>query len=704
MQLNKNKKYTLYLSIIAFIIFAFARPGGEEDPISNKESLLMQVVLQSLKQKLFNPTPIDDDLSEKVYDSYFGRIDNGKRFFLKSDMKAFSDHRLLLDDYALVSDFEFFDKVQTTRDARVEQVKGYYKDILTKPFDFDKKETIETDPDKIDYPKDEAELRLRWHKWLKYRVLVELETKLTRQEKAEEDNDTSITILPFAELEVNARAKVLKDFDRWFVNIDQEDRDDKIAIYINTFSNVIEPHTQYFPPLDKENFDIRMSGKLEGIGAQLLPKDGYIKVTRIVPGSASWKQGQLEVNDLIMKVGQGSEEPIDIVDMNMDDVLPMIRGKKGTEVRLTVKKEGGNIITIPIVRDVVVLEESYAKSALIEDTEDKDRVGIIDLRSFYADFNDPKGRRSSTDLRKEVEHLMADNVDGIIIDLRFNGGGSLYDAVDMTGLFIDKGPIVQVKASQGQPLVLNDENPSTLYDGPLVILVNPYSASASEIMAAALQDYGRAVIIGTAPSTFGKGTVQRFFELDQVVPAEFKKYGELGSIKITTQKFFRINGGSTQLKGVIPDIILPGVYTYISTGEKEEEYPMPWTEIAPSVYEKSSVKKMNSIQKKSGARVKDNEAFHLIDERAKWIRDQREATEISLNLADYRALQKMYSAKSKEYEAVVKESERLKFSVVAADAATVLGDTVRTSSMETWHKALKKDPYVLEAVEVIGDW
>lgn len=698
-----NKKYTLYLSFICFIVFSFVKPGYEEPPTS-RESLLMQVVLQSLKYNLYQAVPIDDELSKKVFDSYFGRIDSGKRFFLASDIEAFNAHRLKLDDYALDSDFEFFDKVNSVRDGRVKQVNGYYKEILAEPFDFETKETIETDPDKIEYAKDNTELRLRWHKWLKYRVLVELETKLIRQEKAQVDSDTSVVIKPFDVLESEAREKVFKDFDRWFLSIHQEDRDDKIAIYINTFSNVIEPHTEYFPPLDKENFDIRMSGKLEGIGAQLLPKDGYIKVTHIVPGSASWKQGELQVNDLIMKVGQGSEEAIDIVDMNMDDVLPMIRGKKGTEVRLTVKKEGGAIVTIPIIRDVVILEESYAKSALIEDTQDKDRVGIIDLRSFYADFNDPNGRRSSKDLRAEVEKLMADKVDGIIIDLRFNGGGSLYDAVDMTGLFIDEGPIVQVKSGSGSPQVLSDKDPKVVYNGPLVILVNSFSASASEIMAAALQDYDRAVIIGTAPSTFGKGTVQRFFELDPVVPQQFKSFGELGSIKITTQKFFRINGGSTQLKGVIPDIVLPGLYSYISTGEKEEEYPMPWTEIAASQYKKSSVKKMSTIQKKSAERVGVNDAFKLIDERAKWIKDQQDQTEVSLNLTDYRAQQELYRTKSKEYEAVVEEIKRLKITSVSADIITMASDTVRMTSMETWHKSLKKDPYIMEAVEVIGDW
>jgi carboxyl-terminal processing protease len=700
--MQSTKKYALYLIAVSFVIFSFSKPGPSEDDPS-RESILMELVLATLTQH-YETIEIDNELSKSIFDSYLNRVDNGKRFFLKSDIESFSKYRLLLDDGALYDDLEFFDVFVEVLDKRVEQASKIYKDILANPFDFETDEKIESDPDKLDYVKDEAALKLRWRQTIKYSVLREIDTKLTRQEKAQEDNDTSVTIKSFEELEIDARAKVLKDFDRWFLNLDQEDRDDKFATYINTILSVIEPHAEYFPPLEKANFDIRMSGQLEGIGAQLSPKDGYIRVTRIVPGSASWKQGQLKVNDLIMKVAQGDEEPIDIVDMNMDDVLPMIRGKKGTEVRLTVKQEGGVIVTIPIVRDVVILQESFAKSALIEDTEQEERVGIIDLRSFYADFDNKDGRRCSTDMLAEVEKLVADEVDGIIIDLRYNGGGSLRDAIDIAGMFIESGPVVQVEGRNGAAQALNDENPSIVYDGPLVVLVNSFSASASEILAAALQDYGKAVIIGTSPSTFGKGTVQRFYGFDQMVPDRLKHLGEMGSIKFSTSKFFRINGGSTQLKGVTPDITLPGLYSYISVGEKEEDFPMPWTEIKPAQYDKFSVKKMNSIKKKSEQRVEESEALQLIDDRAKWIKTQREETTVSLNLEVFRAQQELYRQKAEEYDAVVIEYERLEIESLSADLEALQADTVRMASMETWHKSLKKDPYIMEAVQVLEDW
>jgi carboxyl-terminal processing protease len=698
-----NRKFSIFLAIACIAILAFK--NADDDPeYPNKESLLVDVVLQSLEYNHYTPAKVDDMLSERAFDIYLKRVDNGKRFFLQEDIDGFQKHKKSLDDYAVKKDFAFFDELHKIRDMRIEQVKGFYKEILAQPFDFEKKEVIETNDDKVPYAKTTEELRNLWYKMLKYRVLLELYNKMERQEKAQEAKDTAFQIKAFDVLEKEAREKILKQFDRWAIDISQEDRDDKIAGYINTLANVLEPHTGYFPPLEKENFNIRISGKLEGIGAQLRQEDGYIKVVSIIPGSASWRQGDLGVNDVIIKVAQANEEPVDVVDMKMDDVLPMIRGEKGTEVRLTVKKTDGTIKTIPIIRDVVVLEESYAKSAVIEHKKIKKRVGLVDLRSFYADFNDARGRRCSQDVKREVQKLIAEGVDGIVIDLRYNGGGSLRDVVDMTGLFIETGPVVQVKGRDSRPQSLEDRDPTVLYDGPLVILVNSYSASASEIMAAALQDYGRAVIVGAAPSTFGKGTVQRFFDLDAVVPERYKELGELGSMKITIQKFFRINGGSTQLKGVIPDIILPGIYSYSETGEKEEDFPMAWTEIEPVYYKKTAIKKLDKILKKSEKRVFENEALRRIDERAKWFKSIQDDSQASLNLKEYDEQQEVFNKNSKKYEELSADIAHLKIDVLAADVAALESDTIRAESMKNWHKALKKDPYIDEAVQIIADW
>lgn len=701
--MSMNKKYAALLVTLCAVIFAFS-PTEDDPDYPNRESLLVDVVLQSLQYNHYKPAAVNNQLSERAFDMYFKRLDNGKRFFLQADIDEFKKHRQQLDDYALQKDFKFFDRIHEVRDQRIKAVEAMYTKILAEPFDFTKDEVIETDDDKLAFAKTEEALYSRWKKLLKYRVLLDMQVKINRLEKEAKEKEEKVEPIDMVALEKTSREKIKEQFDRWSKDIDKEDRDDRIAGYVNTIANVLEPHTGYFPPLEKQNFDIRISGQLEGIGAQLRQEDGYVKVVRIVPGSASWRQGELTVNDLIIKVAQGKEEPVYVVDMKMDDILPMIRGKKGTEVRLTVKKSDGTLKTIPIVRDVVVLEESYAKSAIIKHKKTKQEVGLIDLRSFYANFKNPRGRRCSRDVKREVQKLIAEGVDGIIIDLRFNGGGSLGDVVDMSGLFIESGPIVQVKGRDSRPRSLEDVDPSVLYDGPLVIMVNSYSASASEIMAAALQDYGRAVIVGTAPSTFGKGTVQRFFPLDPVVPQRYKELGELGSMKITIQKFFRINGGSTQLKGVTPDIILPGIYSYRNIGEKDEAYPMEWTEIAPVSYEKSVIKRMDKIKKKSAKRVASNELFTKIDQRGKWFKGLEDDTEVPLNLETYRAKQEAYDKEAKQYDNLNTAIADMEIRALAADAVVFESDTLRAQSIKNWHKNLQKDAYLNESVQIIGDW
>lgn len=699
--LKFNLKFLSVVLLAAFLFTSFA-PNNRSDEYPNRESLLMDVLLQNLFYYHYTAVDINDDFSARVYDTYLDRIDNTKRIFIQEDMDQFAKYRLSLDDFAKERTFEFFDEIQTVRAKRLEQVREYYKEILSTPFDFTQDEIFETDTEKLAYVSSEAELKERWRKLLKYRVMIAFKTKLDRQNDPKASEDPEFEMKSEEALEQEARETVIKEMERFFSTMDKQDRDDNIDEYFGVFASVIEPHTGYFPPLEKENFDIQMSGKLEGIGAQLIDKDGYVKVTRIVPGSASWKQGELEVNDLIIKVAQGASEPVDVVDMKLDDVLPMIRGQKGTEVRLTVKKTDGTIKLITIIRDEVVLEESYAKSAILTAEGSKSKVGLIDLRSFYADFENPKGRRCSRDVKAEVQKLMAEKVSGIIIDLRYNGGGSLSDAVDMTGLFIEDGPVVQVKSREGAASSLEDKDPNVLYDGPLVILVNSFSASASEILAAALQDYGRAIIIGEAPSTFGKGTVQRFFELDAMVPEEYRDLGELGSVKITTQKFFRVNGGSTQLKGVIPDIILPGVYSYLETGEKEEDFPMPWTEIRPTTYDVGALK-LDKIKANSQKRVENNPTFKMIDEEAKWFQQLQDETEISLNLEKYTADQAATDAKSEEFKAIENDIEGLTIDLLKSDAKDLKEGDVRLESMKTWHKDLKKDVYVMEAIRIIGE-
>ena len=523
---------------------------------SEKDQSLVAIIMQGLASYHFQPQNVNDDFSKKVFSEHVDHLDHYKRFLLESDVKTLRKYEISIDDEINASRFEFFESATKIIDQRVDEAEAYYKKILSKPFDLNIHETLEVDAEKLDFAKNKKELIERWRLNLKYAVIDKLYLLEQDQEKKKERNDSDFVEKSFSELEAEARDKVEKSHDLWFKRLHQLDKDDRLAGYLNTVTSMFDPHTNFYPPKDKDNFDIALSGRLEGIGATLQEKDGYIKVSQIVPGSASWKQGELEAGDVILKVGQGELEAVDIVDMPLDDAVMLIRGPKGTEVRLTVEKIDGSSTIIPIIRDIVILEETYAKSLLLESEKEGEKIGYIKLPKFYADFNGTGGRSCADDVEKEVAKLKAEGAKGLVIDLRNNGGGSLHDVVQMAGLFIEMGPIVQIKGREGAPYIMSDLDPRVQFDGPMVIMVNSLSASASEILAAAMQDYGRAVIIGSA-STYGKGTVQRFIELDAFLPESMKNLSPLGSMKLTIQKFYRVDGGATQLKGVIPDIVLP---------------------------------------------------------------------------------------------------------------------------------------------------
>nr|MBC8146491.1 carboxy terminal-processing peptidase [Bacteroidota bacterium] len=427
------------------------------------------------------------------------------------------------------------------------------------------------------------------------------------------------------------------------------------------------------------------------------------KVVAIVTGSASWKQGELKAGDLILKVAQGDDEAVDIVDMRLDEAVKLIRGKKGTKVRLSVNKIDGSIIEISIIRDVVIIEETYAKSALIKDKDEKKTIGYINLPRFYVDFNDPKGRNCADDITKELEKLKNANIDGLIFDLRNNGGGSLPDVVKIAGLFIEKGPIVQIKSRYGNPEVLRDLDSEVNYNGPLVILVNEFSASASEIFAAAMQDYERAIIIGST-STFGKGTVQRFFDLDKFSNAQANDFKPLGAIKVTTQKFYRINGDATQLKGVKPDIILPDIYSYMEIGEKEMDYPMQWSEISAVQYKPwVSTYSIEDLKNNSKGRIKSNSTFKLIDENAERLKKQRDDTKQTLNLDKYRKAQEELKISTKDFNEKIKQPTGVTVFSLSEDLLQINSDTSKIARTKDWHVELKKDNYIKEAFTILGE-
>jgi carboxyl-terminal processing protease len=697
----KIKSFLIFGLIIGVVSLFALYPRQIEDPIE-KEAVILKSVVNILERAHFKPKDINDDFSKKVYQSYLDLLDGGKRFLIQADVDKLKPYEKQIDDEILATKLNFFNASLDIINAAQSRVKSYYKEILAKPMTFNEKETISYDFDKMPYAKNEKELYARWEKILKANVLDEIVQVQNGQENDSLKVDKT-EIKSFATIEKEAREKVLKDYDRLFERMEKLRREDRFSDYINSITEQFDPHTSYFSPNDKEDFDIGMSGRLEGIGARLQADGEYTKVSEIVVGGPAWKEKNLEAGDVIMKVAQEGQPAIDIRGMRLDDVVSKIRGKKGTKVILTVKKVSGTMQNITITRDEVLMDESFAKSVIIGQEGVLENIGYIYLPKFYADFDNNKGRFSFTDVAKEVEKLKKANVNGIILDLRNNPGGSLNDVVKMAGLFIEQGPIVQVKSRENEPYVMNDEDKNYAYDGPMVVLVNHQSASASEILAAALQDYKRAVIIG-GTSTYGKGTVQRFVDLDRTVSVA-NNLKPLGQLKLTIQKYYRINGGSTQLEGVTPDIVLPDAFNYIKIGERENKSAMEWTKIAPARYTQNVfvINNMDDIKAKSKKRVETNPLFKAIDENAHRIKEQSDKKIYTLELDSYKKDMNSRKEQTKKFNALFKEIPGLSVENIPEDAKLIQRDSASIARNQTFIKNIKKDVYIEEAMQVIKD-
>ncbi|HMQ63621.1 MAG TPA: carboxy terminal-processing peptidase, partial [Flavilitoribacter sp.] len=591
---------TVFFSVLAAAALLMAAYFPKENN-EEKEAVLVRTIMRGLEYMHYQPPTIDDDFSHKAFDLYLDDIDSGRRFLTQGDVNKMKVFRNLIDDEATTGDLAFFDLSMDLLNEGLKKTQGYYREILASSFDFTKKEGFETDGKKRGFAKNDEDLREYWRQYLKYETLTRYADKLEAQGKKGEEAEKKSP----EELEQAARKEVLDMLDKWYEALFKFKREERLSIYLNTLTSIYDPHTNYYRPIDKETFNIRFSGRLEGIGAQLTSEGEFTKVANIVVGGPAWRGKELEEGDFILKVAQGSNDPIDIKGWDLDDVVQQIRGNKGTEVKLTVKKKvDGSVKDISIIRDIVIIEDNFAKSLILDGASEGEKVGYIYLPSFYADFEHSDGRFCAADVEQEINKLKDAKVNGIILDLRNNGGGCLIDVVKMSGFFIEDGPIVQVKSRGQKPEVMMDTDSKVQYDGPLIVLVNYNSASASEILAAALQDYGRAVIVGSN-STYGKGTVQRFIDLDRTIRG-FDNYKPLGELKLTVQKFYRINGGSTQLRGVTPDIVLPDSYYFIPTGEKETENAMAWSEINPVDYNQRVLKldHLDQLKQRSEARVK----------------------------------------------------------------------------------------------------
>ena len=672
-------------------------------PRYTREMVLGNILKGALENMHLSNKQIDNTLSENAFKVYLERLDFGKQFLLQSDVKSLSNSKREFDDMLISGDLKILDDSSELLNKRIGQIEKHVEGLLAKPMVYTKKDVIETDPKKRIFPANEKELFAHWDRLMKYEVMSRIvdmkeeQNGLATDEKGNKKKPTTDKKLSEVEIEKDARSKVLKSYKKIFARLVNEKRSDKLDKFYNAITKVFDPHTNYLVPEEKEDFDIDMSGKLEGIGAILREDNAYIKVEKIVPGSASWKTKEVEAEDVILKVGQGKEEPIDVVDMSLRDAVKLIRGKKGTEVRLTLKKPNGLIKVVPIIRDVVEIDESYVKGTILELAPNKTKIGYINVPKFYRDFNDRAGRNVTDDTRKEIVRMNKEGVAGIIVDLRNNGGGALEDARMISGLFIEKGPIVQVKAHTGAVDILTDTDSTIDFQKPTIVLINRFSASASEIVAAALQDYGRAVIVG-GEFSHGKGTVQAVVDLDGYVSPMAKSYSPLGALKITIQKFYRVNGSSTQYKGVTPDIILPDQFSHLESGEKFLDYSIPWGEVKAVKYDKWKNKfDLKALRANSLLRVKKDPKFGHLNDTMKWYKDQKAKTKRSLALVDFEKERKEIREKTDIFK---KELENQSLAVVDMSG---LKDKAHQEKFEDFAKSLRKDAVIEESVHIMHD-
>jgi len=693
--MKRNYKVILLVTALSAILWSFIPREKTEDP--EKDKLLLELLTFVLEKGHYSPVEINDDFSKKVYKKYLDNIDPTKRFFIQSDIDEFSKYETSIDDMIKNKDLTFFNLTNARLLKRMSESREIYEDVLSKPFDFTAKESINVDYEKLPFSKSKSELKDRWRKQLKLSAL----SSITDKEQLEEDKkkkDNAYEVKSFDVIEKEVRESSLKSLNEYFDFIEKElERDDWFAIFLNSIVERFDPHTFYFSPDDKEKFDVSMSGTFQGIGARLQKKESGVEVSELISGGPAWRGKELEAGDLILKVAQGKEEPLDIAGMRLDDVVKKIKGPKGTEVRLTVKKVDGTIKVISIIRDEVETEETFAKSSIV--IKDGKKYGIIYLPKFYISFENKENRDAFKDVAAEIEKLKAQNIDGLVMDLRDNGGGSLETVVKMVGLFIPDGPIVQVKAPGRNPEILPDPDKKVQYDGPLVVMINNFSASASEIFAAAIQDYKRGIIVGSKHS-YGKGTVQNVIDLNQFIRGN--SYGDLGALKTTIQKFYRINGGSTQREGVKSDIVFPDRFSYLDMGERDEESALPWDKIEPAKYQPLNANYDNVIAN-SKKRIAANPTFNLIDENAKWIFERKDENDFSLNLNDFKKEIAVADVKIKKFKAISDYNNKYVFTSLPDEVALFEKDTLLKQKRERWHEELQKDIYVEETLNVISD-
>jgi len=684
--------------LLCFNSFSWNTSKIDSNNDPEKDKVLVYVLKNILTRGHFVVKDMNDDFSEFVYQNFIDGLDGSKRYFTQKDIKEFSQYKYQIDNQLLQDDLTFYNLVYGRFLEKIKNAKSYYGELLAQPFNFKKKETIDLDYKNVPFAKNNNELIDYWRKQLKLQTLSRIQEQ-TAIQKNKLEKDKNFPVKAFKTLEKEARAEVLKNMEELYIRIEELEHDDWFSTFLNAVVGAFDPHTTYMDPNIKERFDQNISGKVEGIGARLQKKGIYTHVSELVAGGPASKQGELEPGDIILKVAQGEEEPLDIVGMRLDDAIKFIKGKKGTEVQLTVKKKiDGSIKIISIIRDVVQLDETFVKSSIVEKNGKK--YAIIDLPSFYIDFSDDNYRDSAKDMEKEIERLKVEGVAGLIVDLRNNGGGSLKTAIEISGLFIDKGPIVQVKYRGENPIIKEDIDPTIQWDGAVVVLVNEFSASASEIFAAAMQDYKRGVILG-GNQTYGKGTVQNILPINQFYP-KYEK--DLGYLKMTIQKFYRVNGGSTQKEGVYSDIAMPSRLSYMKYGERDLDGALNWDKVPQAKYTQTNTyANFNDVIYNSKQRIANSENFKMVNEYAKWLKENQEDTSFSLNYKEFFTENELKEKEADQFKSVFDYKSDLTFTSPKYEKELFKNNKDLADKRVAWHKNLSKDMYISEALNVLSE-
>lgn len=701
--MKRNLKF-IALALLFSVASCSFTTKSFDDP--DKDKVLLDLISYVLSKGHYDAKDLNDEFSAAVFDDYIDALDPFRRFFYKKDIEDFATYRDKIDDAIRDKDLTFFDLTYDRLMERHDEADELLQDILKKEFDFDEEEYLDTNYEELEFAKNKKELKDRWRKQLKLNALSSYYDKKMEQERDPEETDDEdvsepVEILSDKELEEKTRKEVADSMEEYFEFTDELERNDYFSQFLNAVVEEFDPHTYYFAPVAKDRFDTQMSGQFQGIGARLQKKNGEIRVTDVISGGPAWRQDELREGDVIQKVRQEDEkEALNVMGMRLQDAIEFIKGPAGTKVTLTVKsKLDGAQKNITIQRDVVELEEVYAKSAAVY--KENQNFGVINLPKFYFDMENYKERNAASDVKREIERLKKQGIEGLVIDLRNNGGGSLKTVVDIAGLFIKDGPVVQVAGNGDTPEVLSDQDKSIIWDGPLVILVNEISASASEILAAAMQDYKRAIIIG-GKQTYGKGTVQNVYDLNQWMRKS--DYGDLGALKVTTQKFYRVNGGSTQLEGVKSDVVVPDRFKYIDIGERDTENPLPWDKIAAANYQTwDGYIDFEKTIESSVTRMKSSDQLQLIDDYAKWISDRRKDQTWPLSYAAYKERLDKSEEFAKRFDAIDEYDSKLVYKSLPYEQKLFEQDTILKEKRERWHENLAKDAYIEEAINVLQD-